>query len=141
MKTFLATVGTPATDGVDNSDLKAVLQRVYSAVVQGDFDTFAESLADDVALKICGFGPMDGGWQGRREVVAATRKNFAMVEGQKPTIESMISQGDCVAVLFREDGVLKSTGRNYNIRCVQWFTFADGKIKKIDEIVASALDG
>jgi hypothetical protein len=33
----------------------------------------------------------------------------------------MISQGDSVAVLMRESGVLKSTGQAYSIRGVQWF--------------------
>jgi ketosteroid isomerase-like protein len=51
----------------------------------------------------------------------------------------MISQGDSVAVLLRESGVLKSNGQSYNVRGVQWFTFADGKISKIDEIVAAIL--
>jgi hypothetical protein len=49
----------------------------------------------------------------------------------------LVSQGDRVAVLLRESGVFKSTGEAYSIRAVQWFTFADGKIKRIDEIVAS----
>ena len=49
------------------------------------------------------------------------------------------AQGDRVAVLLRESGVLKSSGRAYSVRGVQWITFADGKIKKIDEIVAAVL--
>jgi SnoaL-like domain len=51
----------------------------------------------------------------------------------KPEIESIISQGDRVAVLLRESGVFKSSGQAYSVRGVQWFTCADGKIKKIDE--------
>jgi hypothetical protein len=38
---------------------------------------------------------------------------------------------------LRESGVLKSSGQAYSIRGVQWFTFADGKIRKIDQIAAS----
>jgi ketosteroid isomerase-like protein len=82
-------------------------------------------------------GPLDGTWRGREEVLAATRRNFAEVADQKPAVESMISQGDSVAVLLRESGILKSSGQPYSVRGVQWFTFAGGKIKKIDEIVAS----
>ena len=37
---------------------------------------------------------------------------------------------------MRESGVLKSTGESYSIRGVQWFTFAAGKITRIDEIIA-----
>ena len=119
------------------NDPQAVLHAAYDAVVRGDFDVFGESVSDDVELNICGFGPVNGTWRGRSEVVAATRKNFAELEHQQPTIEGMISQGDCIAVLVRESGTLKSNGMAYSIRAVQWFTFAGGKISKIEEIVAS----
>src|SRR5579872_1764691 len=103
---------------------QAVLHAAYEAIIQGDFDTFGESMADDVELHIHGFSPMDGTWRGRDEVVEATRKNFALLSGQQPEIEGMIAQNDSVAVLLRESGVLKSTRQAYSIRAVQWFTFA-----------------
>jgi hypothetical protein len=71
-------------------------------------------------------------------VIAATRRNFAQVGEQKPEIESMISEGDRIAVLLREKGIFQSNGQAYSVRGVQWFTFVEGKIKKIDEIIASA---
>jgi ketosteroid isomerase-like protein len=129
---LLGTVRTAAA-----FDAQTLLHDVYSAVIKGDFEALREAVADDVELNICGFSPMDGVWRGRDDVVAATRKNFGLVSGQQPEIESMISQGDCVAVLLRESGVLKATGDAYSIRAVQWFTFADRKIKRIDEIIAS----
>jgi ketosteroid isomerase-like protein len=132
---LLQTVRPAATK--ESSDPQAVLHGVYSAIIQGNFDALAESVSDDVELNICGFGPMDGRWRGRNQVVEATRRNFALVAGQQPEIEGMIAQGDSVAMLLRESGVLNSTGQAYSIRCVQWFTFANGKIKRIDEIVAS----
>jgi ketosteroid isomerase-like protein len=126
------TVGSAATR--DASDLPTVLLGIYTAIIQGDFEAMGNSMSEDVELNICGFGPMDGNWRGRKAVVEATRKNFASVESQQPEIESIICQGDCAAVLLRESGVLKPTGQAYSIRVVQWFTFADGKISKIDEI-------
>jgi ketosteroid isomerase-like protein len=118
-------------------DIQAVLHAAYAAIILGNFEVFSESVTDDVELNILGFTPMDGTWRGRNEVVEAVRKNFALVSDQRPEIEGMIAQGDSVAVLLRESGVFKSTGQAYSIRGVQWFTFADGKIKRIDEIVAS----
>jgi uncharacterized protein len=114
-----------------------VLLAVFSAIAQDDFDALAEAVTDDVELSIRGFGPVDGIWRGRAEVVAVTRKNFGLIANQKPEIESIIAEGDMIAVLLRETGVFKSDGRPYSIRGVQWFTFANGKINKIDEIVAS----
>ena len=129
------TVGTAAAK--DASALPAVLLGVYTAIIQGDFEAMGNSMSEDVELSICGLGPMDGNWRGRKAVVEATRKNFAFVDSQRPEIESIICQGDCAAVLLRESGVLKATGKAYSIRAVQWFTFADGKIRKIDEIAGS----
>ena len=120
-----------------SADPQTLLHASFDAIVQGNYEAFGESLSDDVELNICGFGPLDGTWRGRDEVVAATRRNFALLSNQKPEIEGMISQGDCVAVLLRESGVYKSNGQAYSVRGAQWFTFAAGKITKIDEIVAS----
>jgi len=116
---------------------QAVLHAAFDAIIQGDFDAFGKNVTADVELNICGFGSLDGSWQGREAVVAATKKNFAQVGEQKPEIESMIAEGDRMAVLLRESGVFKSNGQPYNVRGVQWFTFAEGKIKRIDEIIAA----
>jgi ketosteroid isomerase-like protein len=132
---FLRTTSSAATK--DIKDPQTVLHAAFDAIIQGNFEAFSELIANDVELNVSGFGRLDGSWRGRDEVVAATRRNFGLVANQKPEIESMISQGDRVAVLLRESGVFKSSGQAYSVRGVQWFTFAGGKIKKIDEIVAS----
>jgi len=133
---FLLTTSTAATK--DLRDPQTVLHAAFDAIIQGNFDTFGESVTDDVELNIRGFGALDGTWRGRDEVIAATRKNFALLAEQKPEIESIISEGDRIAVLLRERGLMKANGQAYSVRGVQWFTFADGKISKIDEIIASA---
>jgi len=115
---------------------QAVLHALYSAIVQGDFDRFGELVTDDVELHICGFTPMNGDWRGRNEVVAATRRNFGLLNEQRPEIEGMIAQGDIVAVLIQENGLLKADGARYSLRGVQWFRFEDGKVKQIDEVLA-----
>jgi len=100
----------------NHGDPQTILHQVYSAVIQGNFDALGEAVTDDVELNICGFGPMHGTWRGRKEVVEATRRNFALVASQQPEIEGMISQGNCVAVLLRETGVfLTETFRPPNV--------------------------
>jgi ketosteroid isomerase-like protein len=133
---FLRTTGKAATEDV--KDPQTVLHAAFDAIIQGNFDAFGQWVTDDVELNIRGFGALDGTWHGRDEVVAATRRNFAMLNEQKPEIEGIVVQGDRVAVLLRERGTLKSNGQAYSVRGVQWFTFADGKISKIDEIIAAA---
>jgi ketosteroid isomerase-like protein len=121
-------------------DLQGVLHATYDAIIRGDFDALGQSMADDVELNIHGFSPINGTWRGRIEVVEATRKNFEQLESQQPTIQGMISQGDSIAVLMRESGIVKSTRKTYTIRGVQWFTFAAGKIKKIELVACNLLD-
>ena len=132
---FLEKVGTTATD--NPSDRSAILRGVYEAVIQGDFDALHKWFTDDVELSMCGFGPINGTWRGREEVLKATRRNYAIATDQRSTLECMISDGPCVAVLISENGRLKSSGQVYSVRGVHWFTFADGKIKKIEGIAAS----
>ena len=132
---FLRTTSSAATKEV--SAPQTVLHATFQAIIQGNFEAFGESVTEDVELNISGFGSMDGSWRGRDEVIAATRRNFAGLGQQKPEIQSMISEGDRIAVLLREKGIFKSSGQAYSVRGVQWFTFAEGKIKKIDEIISS----
>jgi ketosteroid isomerase-like protein len=133
---FLRTTGSAATKEVTAP--QTVLHAAFDAIIQGNFDAFGQAVTEDVELNISGFGPLDGSWSGREAVIAATRKNFALLGEQKPEIESMISEGDRIAVLLKEKGIFKSNGQAYSVRGVQWFTFADGKIKKIDEIIAAS---
>ena len=135
MDRLLESVRAAATE--NPSDPQLLIHNAFSAIIRGDFDTFGESLSDDAELSIVGFGPIDGTWKGRQEVVVATRRNFATLGQQEPEIEGMISQGTSAAILMRESGVLKSNGQAYSVRGVQWFRFENGKIKRIDEIVAS----
>jgi ketosteroid isomerase-like protein len=133
---FLRTTSSAATE--DILAPQTVLHAVFDAIIRGDFEAFAASVTDDVELNIRGFGALDGAWRGRAEVVAATRNNFALLGEQKPEIESIISEGDRTAVLLRESGIFKANGQPYSVRGVQWFTFTDGKIRKIDEIIATS---
>src|ERR1700733_7331621 len=132
---FLRTTSSAATKDVRAP--QTVLHAAFDAIIQGNFEAFGESVTDDVQLNIRGFGALDGTWRGRDTVVAATRRNFALITEQKPEIESMLSDGERIAVLLRENGIFKSNGQAYSVRGVQWFTFADGKISSIDEIGAS----
>lgn len=130
---FLSVTAAAATETLAP---QSILHAAFDAIIRGDFDAFGRSITDDVELNIRGLGALDGHWRGREEVVAATRRNFAQLAEQRPEIESMIAEGGRIAVLLRETGVFKSDGHSYRVRGVQWFTFLDGKIRRIDEIVA-----
>ena len=133
---FLETVRNVQANPGDAGDNQTALLDAYTAVVKGNFDQFTELLADDAELHISGFRPMNGSWRGRGDVVAASKKNFALISDQRSTVESMISQGDSIAVLISETGVID--GRSYDLRGVQWFTFEQGKLKRIEQILVEA---
>lgn len=114
----------------------ATLLAAYEAIARGDFEAFGSFLTADVELEIVGSGLFDGTAQGRAAVVEAVRQNFDSVQKQHPEIQATIGQGDFIAVLFQEQGESKHDGVAYAIRAVQWYSFADGKIRRIQQVVA-----
>jgi ketosteroid isomerase-like protein len=135
---LLATTRHAAASAAAPEDPQMVLSGLFDAIVRNDFDTAGTFMTDDVELNICGFPAFDGNWHGRDQVVATAIRNFGNIENQQPKIEAMISNGGSIAVLVHETGKLKSTGHPYSIRLVQWYTFENGKIKKVDQIAAGA---
>jgi ketosteroid isomerase-like protein len=133
---FLEKVKSRVPDPRDAKDPQATLLAIYSAVIQADLDQLAGLVTEDVELRISGFAPFNGAWRGREEMVTAIRNNLNAVEDQKPQIDSLLSQGDDIVVLLSESGIVRSDGQPYKIRGVQWFTFLDGKLKRVDEILA-----
>lgn len=122
----------------ETTDHQVLLHTAFNAIVRGDYEAFGNMTTDDVELSIKGFEEINGFWKGREEVVAATRRNFRLLSSQEPEIQGMIAQGNCIALLLEEAGVVRSTGEPYRVRGVQWITFDDGKIQRIEEIIAEA---
>ena len=136
---LLHTIRTAAIDTGDPQEPQAVLHAIYESIVQGDFDHLTNLMTEDVELHISGSTLFDGSWCGRDDVIAATKRNFSLLAHQKPQIDDMACQGNCVAVLMRESGIVRESGHSYSLRGVQWFTFEDGKLKRLNEIVALEL--
>src|SRR3954447_16933339 len=125
-----------ATEKTTEKDNVKLLQEQYRAVVRGDVAAFAAALADDIELDIFGGPdlPFAGSWKGREEVLKAVARNFSLLEDQRPEVESVVAQGDTVVVFARERGRFKATGREYEIRWAQWFTFRDGLVSRVREL-------
>jgi ketosteroid isomerase-like protein len=131
--------GAPAKQ-TEAANVKQV-QDQYRALARGDFAAFVESLADDIELEIIGPTevPFVGRWSGRATVVEAVRTNFALMEDQRPEIQSVVAQGDTVVLVAREQGRYRPTGRAYDLHWVQVFTFRDGKLSRMREFFDSAV--
>jgi uncharacterized protein len=116
------------------------LQTMYSDIARGDFQAFADALAEDVELEIAsGSGlPFNGYWRGKQEVVRATRENFAQLEEQRPVVQSIVAQGDTVVLCCREQGRYRATGKEYDVHWMLVVNYKDGKIVRARELCADA---
>lgn len=127
--------------GVDQKQLESdrvhCVQLLYHAVARSAFEEMLDLTTDDFVLEVCGPAhlPMCGRWQGREEVLAALARNFSMVDEQRPTISSVVAQGDIVVVMAREQGIVRATGKRYDVRWVQEFRFTDGKVSRVYEVI------
>ena len=116
------------------------LQEQYRALARGDFPTFLSHFADDIEMEIIGPDdvPFVGRWTGRQQVAEAVRRNFALVEDQRPEVQTLVAQGDLLVIIAREQGRFRATGRPYDVHFVQVFTFRNGKVAHFREIFDSA---
>jgi ketosteroid isomerase-like protein len=115
------------------------LQELYRAIARGDFPAAIAAMTDDIELQIFGTAEFDFIRQatGPTALLAAMQANYAKMEDQRPEIISLIAQGNTVAVLMREQGRYRPTGKPYDLRGVQLFEFRDGQVARLQEFGAS----
>src|SRR5262249_51773936 len=106
---------------------------------RGDMAGALAGMTLDVELEILGPSsvPFLGRWQGRAQVGAAIRDNFAQLEAQHPHVQLVIAQGDTVVVVGQEQGRYKATGKDYDLPWVQLITFQGDNISRIREFVGN----
>jgi|KBSSwiStaDraftv2_1062776.scaffolds.fasta_scaffold511889_2 ketosteroid isomerase-like protein len=119
----------------DQPSLQGVLGEVLSAISRNDFAAISPHFTDEAELHIRGFESISGSWRGRDAVMTAIAANFESVTGQKPESEALIEQGNNIAMLIREEGRWKQTGKPYRVRGVIWWTFDGERISKVEEFV------
>ncbi len=124
------------TDKSSERSNVAILRAQYTAIAHGDLQTFASTLSDNVELEIIAPPelPFRGHWKGKRNVLEAVIRNFAMLEDQRPEILTVVAQGDTVIVFAREAGRIKASKREYLIHWMQRFTFQNGFLLKMTEL-------
>lgn len=107
-----------------------VLHDYFGAVALNDFTKVECCFTDDVTLDIYGPAryPFNRHAKGKAAVVAAARANYAMVENQTPHMETMVMQGDLVAMTLTETGRFKATGETYACKGLIQLTMRGNKI-------------
>jgi ketosteroid isomerase-like protein len=122
------------------SSLKPILAKILDAISRDDFAAIADHLTEQVELQISGFPSMDGCWRGREHVMQALTANFDKVTEQKPEPESVIEQGNQIAMLIRESGRWKESGHPYRVRGVIWWTFDGNRLARVEEFIGPTRD-
>jgi hypothetical protein len=116
----------------------AAVKAMVEAVARDDYDALSRVVADGVRLQI--LAPPDVPFirnaEGAPAFLDAVRRNFAMLEDQKPVVLSIVAQGDAVVCIVREQGRYVEDGRGYDLHAVQEFVFREGKLARIFEICA-----
>jgi ketosteroid isomerase-like protein len=118
----------------------AAVKALIEAVANDDYDFFSRVVSESVSLKI--LAPPDVPFirnaKGAPAFLDTVRRNFAMVEDQKPVILSIVAQGETVVCIVREQGRYSEDGRAYDLHAMQEFVFRDGKLERIFEICAQS---
>lgn len=112
--------------------------RMVHLISQGRFDELREHLAPDVEYEMA--VPESIPWRrsarGADEVAAAIAENFGCVCEQHPQPLSLVSQGDTVMVIARENGRMVESGEPYEVLLAQQYTFGgDGRLAVFRSVV------
>jgi steroid delta-isomerase-like uncharacterized protein len=109
---------------------KQVVAKYVEAFNAGDYDALQNIFAPDAAIQgVLGKGGL--------EIAIPIWRDLRAAFGIHLTVESMIAEGNCVAVRYTERGKFvapfrgnQPTGKSYELGAMEWFIVENGKIKQ-----------
>jgi ketosteroid isomerase-like protein len=117
---------------------KRIALEFLTAMSEGDADAMTNCLADDAVTITKGFGKVSGR-RDRKTMLATTAAFKELVPtGFRPKVEKLVAEGDTVVLEFEGNAVL-SNGKPYCNQYVFVFTFAEGKIRQLNEYFCTVL--
>ncbi|MCC6699094.1 MAG: nuclear transport factor 2 family protein [Candidatus Hydrogenedentes bacterium] len=107
---------------------KAVVERYVEAFNRGDLETLCALFAEDaVVYGVLGWGGIDKVKPIWAQLITSLRMQLR--------IESIVEEGDIVAVRYTESGVFSApfmgtppTGKTYEVVAMEWFELRAGRI-------------
>jgi ketosteroid isomerase-like protein len=131
----------PTAEGkaLEQANLR-VLADQYAAIARGDFNAIEAMVSDDFVFEMMTEAPIPFPHvvRGRGGLGEQLRKSFEEVEQQIPEVQTIVAQGNLLAVFGFERGRVRTSGELYALHWVQLFTFRDGKIVSIRQFFDSA---
>lgn len=115
-----------------------VVHDYFAAVAINDFTKVACCMTEDVTFEMYGPAryPYHRKATGKKDVIAKAHENYAMVVDQSPRMETMIVQGDLIAMTLTETGTFKATGEKYACKGLIQLRMRGGLIASALVIVA-----
>ena len=114
----------------------ALIQKLYDAFGRGDVQTILDNLTADVDWGMEGPAavPFTGQRKGPAEVMGFFEALATTQTNQKLTVETLLAQGDTVAMVGRYAATVTATGKNFDTRVAHFFTVRDGKVARLVEV-------
>lgn len=119
---------------MSEQDNVRVVQQLYQAMAAGDIPTLMGLVTDDAVLVSPGpadLVPWAGEYHGTDELLKYLTVFGQGVETSGMEVHDLIAQGDKVVVLGRHAGLVRATGRSYELQWAQVCTLREGKIAAI----------
>src|SRR5580658_5283924 len=117
---------------------KQVVLEFIEAFSRGDGAATKACLTPDARAVAKGFGKLSSTRSYEDMVANAAAFKELIPTGLRPTVKSVIAEGDSVAVEFEGDATLANGERYCNEYCMV-FTLQNGKIKKVNEYYCTIL--
>ncbi len=112
-----------------------IAQAGYAAFARGDIASVLTFYAEDgefVSNGPAGAIPWVGTYKGHEQIAQFFAKLAAAFEYEAFEVEEYIAQGNKIAVIVRNVGTYKPTGKKIENRLVHVWTMQDGKITRFD---------
>lgn len=112
-----------------------VVKQVYAGFAAQDLGAVVATFADDIEWTQAAGYPSAGTYVGAEDIVANVFKPArAEWDGFKVEPETFVGDGDHVVSLGWYSGTYKKTGRSIRARFAHWYTVADGKIVRFEQV-------
>jgi len=117
-----------------------LIQKLYDAFGRGDIQTILDNLNPDVDWVM--EGPAQVPFTGQRKGPAEVAEFFGALANtqtnRKLTVETLLAQGDTVAMLGRYAATVTATGMHFDSRAAHFFTILNGQVARLVDVVDTA---
>jgi ketosteroid isomerase-like protein len=112
----------------------AIIDRIYEAFETRDFPAFFNLLSPAIHITQCHEVPWGGVFLGLEEAKVFFGKVNKYLENHV-TIERVIDGSDRIVVIGRTHGIIKGTGRDFDVPLMHLWGFQDGLAVRLEIVI------